>query len=276
MKETDCKTKYPLLLVHGMGFRDHKLLNYWGRIPSRLEAHGAQVFYGWQDSVGSTEQNAKTVLKNLDRALELSGAEKVNIIAHSKGGLEARLIAGKMGQAHKIASISTINTPHNGSLTVDALMKLPHLLVRFAGACTSLWMRILGDRTPDAYACFNEFTTAHAERFNTENPVPQDVLCQSFAFKMKSAASDLTMLIPYLVVKHFDGESDGLLNVRAVKWADFRGVYTSSGRRGISHPDQVDIRRMRFTRKPPQNDHEISDICDFYLRLVSELREKGL
>ncbi len=26
----DCKTKYPLLLVHGTGFRDRKLFNYWG------------------------------------------------------------------------------------------------------------------------------------------------------------------------------------------------------------------------------------------------------
>jgi len=25
-----CKTKYPLVLVHGVGFRDLKYINYWG------------------------------------------------------------------------------------------------------------------------------------------------------------------------------------------------------------------------------------------------------
>ena len=31
-----CKTRYPILLVHGVFFRDFKYLNYWGRIPREL------------------------------------------------------------------------------------------------------------------------------------------------------------------------------------------------------------------------------------------------
>ena len=45
-----CRTKYPLLLVHGVFFRDSKLMNYWGRIPAELEANGAVIFYGEQQS----------------------------------------------------------------------------------------------------------------------------------------------------------------------------------------------------------------------------------
>lgn len=30
------KLKYPVLLVHGMGFRDSKRISYWGRIPAKL------------------------------------------------------------------------------------------------------------------------------------------------------------------------------------------------------------------------------------------------
>lgn len=272
---TDCNTKYPILLVHGMGFRDRRHLNYWGRIPKKLIRHGAKVYYGGQDSVGSIETNAQTVLESMLKALESSGAEKVNIIAHSKGGLEARLIAGSMGYADKIASITTINTPHNGSKTVDHLLKLPKLLVKFAAVCTDLWMKLIGDKQPDAYACFEQLTTDFAKRFNSENPDPSGVYCQSYGFKMKSATSDITMLLPYLVVKHWDGESDGLLNVESVKWANFRGLYTSSSNRGISHCDEVDIRRMRFTKKAPSNEFEISDISDFYVGLAAELKKMG-
>lgn len=32
-----CKTRYPLLLVHGVFFRDLRYLNYRGRIPSELQ-----------------------------------------------------------------------------------------------------------------------------------------------------------------------------------------------------------------------------------------------
>lgn len=41
-----CKTKYPLVLVHGVGFRDLKYINYWGRIPKELIRNGALIYYG--------------------------------------------------------------------------------------------------------------------------------------------------------------------------------------------------------------------------------------
>ena len=45
----NCKTKYPILMVHGMGFRDRKYFNYWGRIPKILKENGADIYYGHQD-----------------------------------------------------------------------------------------------------------------------------------------------------------------------------------------------------------------------------------
>ena len=36
-----CKTRYPLLMVHGVGFRDLRYFNYWGRIPAELMRNGA-------------------------------------------------------------------------------------------------------------------------------------------------------------------------------------------------------------------------------------------
>lgn len=32
--------KYPILLVHGMGFRDDRKIGYWGRIPDVLKNNG--------------------------------------------------------------------------------------------------------------------------------------------------------------------------------------------------------------------------------------------
>ncbi len=85
-----CKTKYPILLVHGVFFRDRKYFNYWGRIPGELKRNGAEIFYGNQQSAAATPQSAQQLKERILEVCQETGSEKVNIIAHSKGGLESR------------------------------------------------------------------------------------------------------------------------------------------------------------------------------------------
>ena len=174
------RLKYPLLMVHGMGFRDNRVIGYWGRIPKALEKCGAEVFFGGQDSNGSIEGNAAQLKKTIEAVLRQTGAEKVNIIAHSKGGLEARYLISTMGMADKVASLTTISTPHNGSVTVDRLMDIvPQPLVKLGCGVTDLWFRILGDKSPDTYSAVNSFKTNSADIFNIKNPDSPDVYYQS-------------------------------------------------------------------------------------------------
>ena len=97
-----CKTAYPIILVHGAGFRDLRIPVYWGRIPRVLKEHGADVFFGEQDSWGSVETNAHALCERIDAVLAKTGAKKVNLIAHSKGGVEARMAASSLGYGAKI------------------------------------------------------------------------------------------------------------------------------------------------------------------------------
>lgn len=79
-----CKTRYPILLVHGVFFRDFRYLNYWGRIPRELKRNGAQVFYGRQQSAAAVEDSGRELARRIQEILAETGCEKVNIIAHSK------------------------------------------------------------------------------------------------------------------------------------------------------------------------------------------------
>ena len=65
-----CKTHFPIVLVHGAGFRDLRWPLYWGRIPSALAACGAQVFYGLQDAWGSAETNAAALAARIAQITE--------------------------------------------------------------------------------------------------------------------------------------------------------------------------------------------------------------
>ncbi len=257
-----------------MGFRDRKYLCYWGRVPKTLASLGASIFFGNQDSVGSIEDNADKIAASLDEALRVTGAEKVNILAHSKGGLEAKYLVNH-GYGDKIASITTIDTPHHGSHTIDFLMKAPKWMVKTAATGTDIWMKILGDKDPDCYKCFDILTTKTAEQFNLDNPAPGNVYCQSYAFKCNSAFSDPVFCITFPVVSRFDGANDGMVSVDSSRWANFKGVITSSSRRGISHADVVDYRRRRFTSRAPSASNEVSDITIFYINVVKELKQLG-
>lgn len=264
--------KYPILMVHGMGFRDRKLFCYWGRIPKVLRSLGAQVYFGGQDSNGSLEDNAQWVAKRIDDILAETGAEKVNIIAHSKGGLESRYLISTLGYGNRVVSLTTISTPHHGSKTVDLLMKTPQWLVRAAAFCVDLWFGLLGDKRPRTYRAICLFKTDVAEAFNRENPDDPRVYYQSYAFAMKNPFSDLTMFLPSLVVGMIEGENDGLLTPEAVQWGEFQGVFRGNGRRGISHADEVDLRRRPLSRKKGEG---ISDITDLYQNITRDLIRRG-
>ena len=54
-----CKTKYPIVLVHGVFFRDNKLFNYWGRVPRTLKLHGATIYYGEHQSALTVKESAR-------------------------------------------------------------------------------------------------------------------------------------------------------------------------------------------------------------------------
>ena len=267
-----CDTKYPILLIHGMGARDRKRLSYWGRIPTALRKNGAKVFFGGQDSNGSLETNAKTLCGAVERVIAETGSEKLNIIAHSKGGLEARYMISCHGLADRVASLTTLSTPHHGSITMDYVMKLPKVLLKIGSAIADIWFRILGDEEPDTYSCLELFTTACAERFNANTPDADGVYYQSYSFVMNKWYSDLAMAFSYMVVRFFEGENYGHLAPRATSWTNFRGIYRGAGARGVSHCQQVNLARNRLNITDGE---KIMDITEFYVNLAEELKESG-
>jgi len=273
----DCDTKYPIMLIHGTGFRDGKYINYWGRIPAELKKRGAVIFYGHQDSWGSIEHNAEVLKTNLRKFLSETNYEKVNIIAHSKGGLEARYMISSLGMAENVASLTTIATPHHGSETLDLLWKLSKPLFKFVAIFANLFYRILGDAKPDFFTTCNQFTTIHMKSFNERNPDAPNIYYQSYAGIMKNPFSCIIMFLPNFFVSLIEGENDGLVTPKSAEWTNFKGIIRGTTYRGISHPDLRDIRRINFAKNSIKNSQTgISDIRTFYVTIVAELKNLGL
>jgi triacylglycerol lipase len=261
-----CKTRYPLVLVHGVLFRDLKYFNYWGRIPRELIRNGAKIYYGNQEAVGTIVTNAEDIRRAILAVLEETGTEKVNIIAHSKGGLDARYAISRLDMADKVASLTTISTPHRGCRFVDKACALPEWLYRGVAGFFDNAFRKLGDRRPDFYTATRQFATADSEAFNLDTPDVPGVYYQSYMTRMKSASSDPMLALPWLMIKPLEGDNDGLVSIDSAVWGEFRGVLESGGRRGISHGDIIDLKRA---------DYKGFDVVETYVGIVSALKEKG-
>ena len=166
---TDCRTRYPILLIHGLNCRDDWIFPYWGRVADILRARGAAVFLSGQDAWGSVPGNARALLRRGEDILAETGAEKLNLIAHSKGGLEARYLISSLNFAGRAASLTTVCTPHRGSRAAEAWLRRERICRAAGGGMERFW-RARGDREPDFYAAVSALTPEAMVRFNAQNP----------------------------------------------------------------------------------------------------------
>ena len=263
-----CATKYPVLLVHGVFFRDFKYLNYWGRIPSELEKNGAKIYYGNHQSALSVEDSGRELAARIRKIVSETGCEKVNIIAHSKGGLDCRCALTHFGAAPYAATLTTINTPHRGCLFADYLLgKVPEQLKNTIAGSYNLALKRLGDSDPDFIAAVTDLTNENCKLFNERTPDSESVYYQSVGSKLNHATDGKFPLnFSYHIVKHFDGENDGLVSETSFPWGNCYKYLKTDGRRGISHGDMIDLNRENI---------KDFDVREFYVQLVSDLKNNG-
>ncbi len=264
-----CKTKYPLVLIHGVFFRDSKLFNYWGRIPRTLKLHGATIYYGEHQSALTVKESAREIASRIKLIVERSGCEKVNIIAHSKGGLDCRYAISEFGLAPYVASLTTVNTPHRGCLFADKLLHaIPETIKNKVATAYNVTLTALGDEAPDFLAAINDLTADACKKRNKLLTFPVEIYSQSFGSVMgHPRKGQFPLNLSYRYVKNFDGENDGLVGESSFKWGEKYTLLRTEGKRGISHGDMIDLNR--------ENIRDF-DVRDFYTELVSDLCRRGL
>lgn len=263
-----CKTKYPLLLVHGVFFRDFRYLNYWGRIPKELKRNGAAVYYGQQQSAASVEDSGRELAARIRAILDETGCEKVNIIAHSKGGLDSRAAIAHAGCAPYVATLTTINTPHRGCIYAEYLLnKVPEAARQKVAAAYNATLKRLGDENPDFLAAVTDLTESACLARNETTPDMPGVLYESvMSYCRKARHGKFPLNATYPVVKHFDGKNDGLVSVDSAKWGTRFTLLEPVGKRGISHGDVVDLNRENIPG---------FDVRGFYVNLAADLKKRG-
>ena len=129
--EYDHGPPYPIILMHGMGGFDELQgpidLTYFYGVIDDLNAHGENlVFVTTAPPFDTSEDRAAALVPQIQAILEQTHKDKVNLVGHSQGGMDARVLASPNGLAmgDVIASVTTIATPHRGSLVADLVLGL--------------------------------------------------------------------------------------------------------------------------------------------------------
>ena len=172
------KTRYPIVLVHGLfGFDSFLGLDYFYGIPGALTQDGARVFVAQVSAASSTEVRGEQLLAQVKNIMAITGASKVNLIGHSHGGPTIRYVAGVAPQL--VASVTSIGGVNKGSRVADILRgvvpagglseavinsvaKAFVALINLGSGGTSL------PQTP--IAALNSLTTAGSAAFNSRFP----------------------------------------------------------------------------------------------------------
>ena len=267
-EEQICHTKYPLLLVHGVFFRDSDYFNYWVRIPKELEANGAAIYYGNHPSAASVEDSARELDARIRQIVSETNCEKVNIIAHSKGGLDCRYALSALGTDAYVASLTTINTPHRGCEFADFLLKkIPESQKNKIAAAYNATLRKIGEEDADFLAAVSSLTAEQCAKFNEQLADSPHVYYQSTGSRLSvPSGGRFPLNMTCAPILFFDGYNDGLVGEKSFSWGERYEFINPGGSRGVSHGDMIDLNRENF---------DSFDVREFYVQLVHELKEKG-
>jgi triacylglycerol lipase len=256
--------KYPVVLVHGIARHDRgRIITSWGKIPEVLQDNGVKVFFGNTDAWGGVESNAGILKASVDQILEETKSEKVNIIAHSKGGIDSRYFIWKYDYGDRVASLTTISTPHHGSEVADSLYGRERLHSKRIRRRLVVFGKLYGDVNPDVYNVNYQLTTESMKTFNETVTMDDRVYYQSMYTVMNDVSDDPVFSRSYQYIKSVSGDNDGLVSAYSASWGD--NVIKIGG--GISHEQIIDQNRKKTST---------IDIPNIYLGIVKELSEKGL
>jgi triacylglycerol lipase len=233
-------------MVHGIvGFDEIRLIgtrhDYFRGIVAALAARGVTTYrprLPWAASVPERARRLAEFIRGLP-------GEKVNVIAHSMGGLDARYAIAHLGLADKIECLVTVATPHRGT-PLAALGAL-----RATRALRQVVQRLGLDTSGVEW-----LTPAGARRFNDDCPDQPGVRYACVVASARTPWHSPWLFPSWLYLRATGGHSDGMVPRDSQHWGETLFEVD------VDHFTQIG---WSFAGGP----------ADLYARIVEELARRG-
>ncbi len=211
-------THYPIILAPGLFGHSRKIMPYFLGITNYLNSLGFQVMHAMA-TTARVERRALVLKHQVEKYLKETRACKVNIIAHSMGGLDARYMISKLDMADKVASLSTVATPHLGTSIADWGTRWGVMI-----------MQLLRDLLRMDTKLIYDLTTESCQRFNEEVKNAPGVKYFTYSGSNKKLRITPFFWPAYDVIMEQEGENDGLVSVNSARWGAKGVMYVGNFR----------------------------------------------
>jgi triacylglycerol lipase len=194
----------PVILVHGLfGFDRMARFDYFRGIAKHLESIGCHAHAVKLPRARSVPERARALCD----AIMALPHERVDLIAHSMGGLDARYALAHFGLASRVRSLVTVGTPHRGTPLADLATDGALGVARRALAAMGISLTAL-----------DWLTTSALERFNRET---LDVPGVRYACVVGTATHVPLALAPaHAYLRKIVGDNDGLVPKASQYWGE--------------------------------------------------------
>lgn len=214
-----------LVLAHGfLGFQRRFGTQYFHGVADFLRRefaqHDLRVLEAEVSPLARIGLRARQLRDQVMAALadgRLDPRQKVHIIAHSMGGLDARWCISPGNSENigdRVVSLSTIATPHRGSPVADLLVGRRLAASQFAALAAYL----------EPALGIVDLTSEGLRRFNARCPDHPQVRYFSYAGRGREGPRRTCRLLRpcyWLVARREGPENDGLVSVASARWGEF-------------------------------------------------------
>lgn len=258
--------KYPVLLCHGYGaiaslVKPSPLYD----VAILLRSHNVRAFAPNIVPYAKIETRAQSWVKRIHELTDNIPDGKVNIVAHSMGGLDMRYALSRLDIADKVASLTTVSTPHRGTSLAELTLKTPEA-IRDKLADFLDWMgdRIYPHTKSDSVGSAAQLTRQYVtEVFNPSVPNVEGIDYYSYTSAVGKGTNNPIRVIARYQNNHIfenEGPNDGMVSVESAQWGEH--IETSN----LSHLEQMNLRLKNGRENLYKN---------FWLDVVKMLQEKG-
>ena len=265
-------TPPPIVLQHGfLGVGDFTVgpfcglgplrLSYFHRIDRAIADRGHPLIVPRVSPAAGIHTRAgqlkRAILDGLDRLGKPK--DRVVIVAHSMGGLDARHMVSKLGMADRVSALVTVATPHRGSPFADYVLR--HLGERFGGLrlCRAIGLDV---------QAISDLACDGARRFDDDTPDADGVAYYSVSTARPLGLTAAILMPSHRVIAAAEGENDGLVSVKS---ASARGTHLGTWPCDHLHSINKRLGVQRALRRD-----RTGDIAPYYLAVLDRLAADGL
>ncbi len=258
--------KHPVLLCHGYGaiatlIKPSPLYD----VAMMMRRHNVMAFAPNIVPYAKIETRAARWVKVIDDIIAQTDIEKLNIVAHSMGGLDMRFAISQLTAAPHVASFTTVCTPHHGSSLAELSLRTPgairEKIVDFLD-----WMgnRVHPHTESNVSESVEQLTRHYmTKEFNPSVPDAPNTPYYSYSSSVGKGTDHPIKVIGRYQNNHVyeqEGLNDGMVSVKSAQW----GEHIKTGE--ISHLEQMNL-RVKDERK--------ALVEAFWKDVILMLRERG-